>query len=493
MVTNQQVKRLWRLLAQGKPLYQSAQKAGMSMKTGRKYRNARALPGELAKPHTWRTRKDPFAEVLPQVFEMLEKSPGLQAKTILEELQHREPGVFKDGQLRTLQRVVKGWRALKGPAREVYFPQRHDPARLCQSDFTNMNALGITICGEPLQHLVYHFVLTYSNWETFSLCFSESFESLSDGLQSALWELGGVPEVHRSDRLSAAVHNLGGKSGEFTARYQALLSHYGLTGQRIQAAKANENGDVEQRHYRFKVAVEQALMLRGSQDFESRGAYEQFLRELVQRLNAGRTAKFQEELALLRPLPSSKLAAVRWLQARVTSWSTVNLERRTYSVHSRLRGEQVKAKLSHDTVEIYFGDSFVEAFPRLSGADSVCINYRHIIDSLVRKPGAFERYLYRDALFPTSYFRMAYDHLVGTTPLRAVKEYLRILELAAKGSEEQVNAVLKDLVTHGQPCSATIVAERLKEGIQVAPTDIVINPISLDVYDDLLCIEGDSP
>ena len=139
-----------------------------------------------------------------------------------------------------------------------------------------MNALGITICGEPLQHLVYHFVLTYSNWETFSLCFSESFESLSDGLQSALWELGGVPELHRSDRLSAAVHNLGGKSGEFTARYQALLSHYGLTGQRIQAAEANENGDVEQRHYRFKVAVEQALMLRGSQDFESRGAYVQF-------------------------------------------------------------------------------------------------------------------------------------------------------------------------------------------------------------------------
>jgi len=487
VVKDHQVKILRRSLSRGEPLYRAAAKSGMSIKTARKYRRSDLLPSEAAKPHQWRTRKDPFSAVWGEVRVLLEINAGLQAKTIFEELKRRHPGEFQDGQLRTLQRLVKRWGAIEGPAKEVFFPQRHDPARLCQSDFTHMTALGITIRGEPLAHLVYHFVLTYSNWETGYICYSESFESLSDGLQRALWELGGVPHCHRSDRLSAAVHNMGSSCGEFTTRYQALLSHYGLQGERIQGGKANENGDVEQRHHRFKTAVDQALMLRGSRDFESVEGYAAFLRELFGELNAGRTERFQEEQALLGPLPSNRLDTAKVVEARVTRWSTVTLEKRLYSVHSRLIGETVTARILVDTIELSLGRTLVDRFPRLRGDQTERINYRHIIDWLVRKPGAFERYLYREALFPTSYFRMAYDQLVYISPGRAVKEYLRILQLAARESQDKVNALLRELLTQERTISAADIGARLSLGADPPPvTDVHITPIRLDVYDELL-------
>ena len=232
-------------------------------------------PQEVRVEHVWRTREDPFDDVWAGVEEKLRINPGLEAKTLFEDLQRRYPGRFGDGQLRTLQRRVKIWRALEGPPREVFFPQVHKPGELCQSDFTSMNSLGVTIQRQPFEHLLYHFVLTYSNWETGTICFSESFESLSEGLQNALWELGGVPEGHRTDRLSAAVQKPD-QPEEFTQRYRALLGHYGLQGHKTQAESPNENGDVEQRHYRFKKAVEQSLMLRGSCDFASRQDYAVF-------------------------------------------------------------------------------------------------------------------------------------------------------------------------------------------------------------------------
>ena len=187
--------------------------------------------------------------------EQVATNPGLEAKTLFEALQRKYPGQFADGQLRTLQRRIKRWRATEGPEREVFFAQQHVPGRLGQSDFTHMNELGITIGGQSFPHMLYHFVLTYSNWEAVTVCYSESFESLSEGLQNALWELGGVPLEHRTDRLSTAVNNVS-EEREFTARYEALLRHYRMAGQKIQTGKANENGDVEQRHHRLKRAVE---------------------------------------------------------------------------------------------------------------------------------------------------------------------------------------------------------------------------------------------
>ena len=224
MVTDQQVRRLFKLMQTEATGYIAAAKAGMDEKTARKYMNAGKLPSELLIEHTWRTRTDPFEAHWEEVREQLAESPGLEAKTLFEDLQRRFPGVFPDGQLRTLQRRVKRWRALEGPSKEAFFPQLHRPGELAQSDYTHMGKLGITINKQPFDHLVYHFVLTYSNWETGSICYSESFESLSEGLQAALWELGGVPRTHQTDRLTAAVHNAL-HAEEFTQRYQALLKH----------------------------------------------------------------------------------------------------------------------------------------------------------------------------------------------------------------------------------------------------------------------------
>ena len=217
IVTDRQVRRLHALLKSGKPLLVAAMRVDMDRKTARKYRDQAKLPSELETwPRTWRTREDPFADVWEEVREQLELSPGLQAKTLFEWLQRRYPGRFEDGQLRTLQRRVRQWEATSGPPKEVFFAQTHHPGRLGASDFTHMTSLGVTIGGQPFDHMVYHFVLTYSNWETASICFSESFESLSDGLQQALWVLGGVPQRHRTDRMSLAVNNASDKK-EFTA------------------------------------------------------------------------------------------------------------------------------------------------------------------------------------------------------------------------------------------------------------------------------------
>jgi hypothetical protein len=221
MITDAQVRKLRRFLNEQRTLSQAAAKANMDEKTARKYRRLGRPPSELAKPHLWVTRPNPFAEVWPEVCDLLALHPGLQAKTIFADLQRRYPGRFADGQLRTLQRHSRRWRALSGPAKEVFFAQVHEAGRLAASDFKDLSSLGVTIGGQRFDHLVYHFVLTYSNWETVTVCFSESFESLSEGLQNALWELGGVPQRHRTDRLSTAVNNMA-DSRAFTERYQGL-------------------------------------------------------------------------------------------------------------------------------------------------------------------------------------------------------------------------------------------------------------------------------
>ena len=168
-----------KLLNQEQTLSLAAAKSGMDEKTARKYRRLRKLPSEMNKERDWRTREDSFKEMWEKVRSKLELNPGLQAKTLFKDLQRRHPGKFQDGQLRTLQRRVKEWRALEGPPKEVFFEQRHEPGELSQSDFTHMNGLGVRIEGQPFDHLLYHFVLTYSNWEWGTVCFSESFESLS--------------------------------------------------------------------------------------------------------------------------------------------------------------------------------------------------------------------------------------------------------------------------------------------------------------------------
>jgi hypothetical protein len=353
MATDLHIRRLRRLDQQGLSKRQAAAKAGIDDKTARKYRRLGKLPSEVRMEHTWKTRPNPFADVWPQVEEQLLLNPGLEAKTLFDWLQRLYPGRFAEGQLRTLQRHIKQWRALHGPAKEVFFTQVHQPGRLCASDFTHATSLNVTIAGQLFEHLIYHFVLTYSNWESGTVCFAESFESLSDGLQNALAELGGVPQLHRTDALTAAVPP-GSDRPTFQRRYQALLRHYGLQGPSINPTKSHENGDVEQSHRQFKRALDQALMLRGSRDFASRAAYEAFLRQLWCQRNRGRQARLAEELTLLRPLPGQRLDACQRIPVRVDSGSTIHVGGNTYSVASRLIGEWVEARVHADHIEVWY-------------------------------------------------------------------------------------------------------------------------------------------
>jgi hypothetical protein len=466
----------------------AAAKAGMDEKTARKYRMLGKLPSEVKAQHSWRTRKDPFADFWAEVEAKLEINPGLEAKTLFEDLQRRHRGRFADGQLRTLQRRVKRWRALQGPPKEVFFAQVHKPGELCQSDFTYMNSLGVSIQGQPFDHLIYHFVLSYSNWEAGSICFSECFESLSEGLQDALWQLGGAPKKHRTDRLSAAVQKPE-HPDEFTQRYEALLNHYGLQGEKAQAASPNEIGDIEQRHYRFKKALDQALMLRGSRDFSSRDEYGAFVCKLFSQLNAGRRQRLEEELKVLRRLPEKRLDSCKRLRVKVGRGSTIRVQNNVYSVDSRLIGEPVEVRLYAEHLEVCYAQQCVETIPRLRGESKHHIQYRHVIDWLVRKPGAFENYRYREDLFPTHRFRMAYDSLRQRQPSRAAKQYLRILHLAARENETAVDDVLRMLIDKETPITLEAVEAMLGSQQPLTPaTEIRIDEVDLCSYDALLSV-----
>lgn len=464
----------------------AAAKSGMSEKTAARYLKAGKLPSQMKKERHWRTRQDPFDAVWPEIERMLKVNPTLQSKYLFDYLCRNEPGTYQEGQLRTLQRRVKKWRISEGPAKEVMFPQVHYPGVQCQSDYTWMNDLGVTIANQPFDHLFYHFVLSYSNWEWGSVCFSESLESLKKGVQEALWTLGGVPKEHRSDNLTAAVINLQDRK-EFNENYLGVMNHYGLKPSRNNPGKGHENGDVEQSHHRFKQAVDQELMLRGSRDFENRKAYEKFLKEMLIRRNQMRSQRFAEELKSLRELPARRLEDYTESQARVSKFSTISVRKNVYSVNSRLIGEKVKVRLSADHLEIYFGGQRIERLPRLRGEGGHQINYRHVIKSLVKKPGAFANYKYQADLYPRFVFRLVYDWLRERKPAQATKDYLNILTMAAEESEEKVDRACRLLIREGKPLTYVVIREKVRAWEIPAEDKLVREPkANLKAYDGLL-------
>jgi hypothetical protein len=488
LVTDQQVRRLFALVKRENNQEIAAAKAGMDRKTARKYLRARRLPSELRQAPRWRTRTDAFAGVWEELGELLKINPGLEAKTLFDYLQRQHPGRFQDGQLRTLQRRVKVWRATEGPPKEVFFAQQHHPGRLSASDFVHMTDLEVTIQNQSFPHMLYHFVLTYSNWETGTVCFSESFESLCEGFQNAIWELGKVPRRHRTDRMSTAVNNVSNPV-EFTDRYEALLRYYDVVGEKIQTGEAHENGDVEQRHHRLKRAMEQELLLRGSRDFAGAADYGQFLKDLFRRLNAGRQQRLVEEMEAMKELPERRLESYKRERVKVDSGSLIYADRNVYSVPSRLIGEQVEARLYMDRVEIWYGQRKLEEMPRLRGRQKHRVDYRHIIDWLLRKPGALENYRYRHELFPTSRFRLLFDwlqdHLSGR---EASRQYLQILELAAKGSEAKVDESLQALLAKAEGSGTMITVEAVQEAVaesRTAGKEVEVAMVDLRLFDQL--------
>lgn len=463
----------------------AALRAGLHRNTARRYRDLGRVPSELA-PRTWRTREDPFVEEdWLAVAQQLAEAPELEAKVLFEDLVSRRPERYHAGQLRTFQRRVKTWRAQQGPAREVFFAQQHRPGEAMQTDFTWANELGVTLDGVPFEHLLCHSVLPYSNWWWPTVCFAESLAALRRGVQAAVFRLGRVTEFHQTDNSTAATHDLAtGKRG-FNAEYAALMRHLGMEPRTIEPGQSHQNGDVEALNGALKRRLAQHLLLRGSRDFASQETYEAWLHEVAEKANRLRQRQLNVELAAMRALRVERLPEYTEIEVRVSTWSTIRVKRNGYSVPSRLRGERVRVRIFDASLEVFYGGRQELTIPRLRGEGGHRIDYRHIIWSLVRKPGAFARYRYREEMFPTPAFRRAYDRLRAAQPvLRADLEYLRILHLAASTMESEVEAAL-ELLGEQVP-----LYERVHALVQPAPPaavpELAVPVVDLGSYDDLL-------
>ena len=492
MLTDGQVRVLRRKLMEGKTQEAAAAAADMSVRSARHWQSG-PYPSKAHRPHGWRTRCDPFAEgfeseIVPLL--TFDERRLLEARTLLGELERRHPGGFSTRHLRTLQRRLREWRALHGPEQEVYFPQEHPPGHEAAFDFTNCNDLGVTIRGEPFPHLLFELTLSYSSWRWQMVAASESFEATAAGVQGALWELGGVSEVLRSDNLSAATHDLRRSRGRaLNRRYRDLLDHYGLRATLIQVGEAHENGVVEQAHRRTKSILGQALLLRGSCDFSNIEEYQQWLCAVVEREHNSQVGeRLVEERRYLRPLPAAPIPAYTTLAARVRRWSTITVLGHIYSLPSRLIGERVTVRVYPERLEVYYRDQLVERLPRLHHKGQVHIDYRHIIRTLVRKPGAFARYRWREELFPSVVFRRAYDALRSRLGERASAEYVPILHLAAKHGAATVEQVLGPLLDCGERFDAEQLQNMIEPERPELPAMTITRP-DLRLYDALLSAE----
>ena len=332
----------------------------------------------------------------------------------------------------------------------MYFPQVHPPGREAQFDFTHCGELKVTIAGQSYPHLLFQLILSHSGWRYAEVAAGETFLALQQGLQNALWTLGGVPEVVRSDNTSAATHELRSSRGRaLNDNYAALLDHYSLRSTRINPGQSHENGVAEHAHYRLKDAIDQALILRGSRDFDTVDDYASFVRQMVERRNRLVQGKLEQELLCLRSLPPAPVPEYVNYQSKVRKWCTIQVAGHSYSVPSRLIGKEVQIRLYADWAEVYYQGHLVERMERVRGEGEANVNYRHVIGSLVRKPGAFARYRFREQLFPTMHFRLTYDALREWRGERADVEYVRILHLAATTMAATVDSALSTVAAGG--------------------------------------------
>ena len=485
--TDAQVRKLMEEFNKHGQVGRAALRADMDRKTARRYLREQKLPSELKEPRTWRTRQDPFEQEWPWVEEQLRTTPQLEAKVLFEALQERHPGRYADGQLRTLQRHVKRWRVLHGPEQDVFFSQQHRPGEAGQTDFTSGNELGITIAGVAFLHLLCNFVLPYSNWQWVTVCLSESYLALKRGVQEAVFQLGRRPEWHQTDNSTSATHRPRKGNREFNADYLALMRHLGMKPRTTKVGEKEQNGDVEASNGALKRRLKQLLLLRGSSDFDCVEHYEKWIASSVAAANVRRADKLAEELRVMGKVDVSRLPEYKELDVRVTEWSTIRFLYNTYSVPSRLKGQQVRVRAYERHVEVLYAGESQLVTERLRGRHGHRINYRHIIWSLVRKPGAFARYRYRDELFPSLSFRRAYDAIVSEQPnIRGDLEYLRILHLAAATLEADVDIALACLLEDGQTPTVEAVKELVSPELSNKMPNLGELSVDLSVYDDLL-------
>jgi len=470
----------------------AAAKASISIATAYRLEKDSRLPSQKKAPRE-RRRPDPLADIFDaEVVPMLKAAPGIRAIAIFDEMIRRHPELGA-GIRRTLERRIRSWRAIHGEEQEVIFRQVHEPGRMGLSDFTDMGAAGITIAGQPLDHRLYHFRLAYSGFEHAHVVLGgESLVALAEGLQNALWSLGGVPLEHRSDSLSAAFRNLDKDArADLTVRYEDLCSHYGMTPSRNNAGVAHENGSIEGPHGHLKRAINDALLMRGSSDFDDLAAYRRFVDEIVSRCNARNSKRIDIERAELQELPGRRTSDYEEVTVRVTSSGGFRLRKVFYTVPSRLIGHRIRVRLFDDRLDIFIGGTQLMTLSRgrasPSGKHDQVVNYRHVIHSLRRKPMALLNLVYRDQLFPREAYRRTFDTLIERLPERQACRTM--VDLLAMAHERGCESELADQLT------ASLQARRLPDmaalRTRFAPDpdrlpNVVVRLAPLNAYEALL-------
>src|SRR5665213_277228 len=466
-------------------------KAGFSTSAAYRFEKDPRLPTQKKLPRE-RRRADPFADVWENdVLPMLKAAPGLRPISVFEELCRRHPELGS-GTRRTLERRVRAWRAVNGPDREVIFRQEHPPGRMGLSDFTEVADLAVTVAGQLLHCRLYHFRLPFSGFEHAHVVLGgESYLALAEGLQNALWSLGGVPEQHRSDSLSAAFRNLGADAKEdLTTRYEAFCGHYGMTPTRNNPGVSHENGSIESAHGHLKRALADALLLRASRDFDDLAAWRGFVDEIVGRGNARNAKRIDQERMALKKLPVRKTADYEEVNVDVTTSSAFTLRKVFYSVPSRLIGHRLRVRLYDDRLECFQGATPIVTLRRgralPSGKHGHVIDYRHVIHSLRRKPMALLNLVYRAQLFPRRAYRRAFEALLAAdSEKRACRTMVGLLALAHdRACEAELAAAIDAELDAGRLPDLDGFTRRFAPNPAAIP-DIAVELVPLHLYDEL--------
>jgi hypothetical protein len=468
----------------------AAAKAGFSTATAYRWEADPRLPSQKTTPRT-RRRPDPLAGIWEtEIVPMLKAAPGLRVVGLFEEICRRHPDLAP-GVRRTLERRVRAWRAEHGPDRDVIFRQEPVPGRLGLSDFTAMGDLGVSVAGVTLDHRLYHFRLAFSGWEHVHVVLGgESFVALAEGLQNALWALGGAPAEHRTDSLSAAFRNLDPDAArDATRRYEDLCAHYAMTPTRNNAGLAHENGAIESAHGHLKAAVEDALQLRGARDFDDLDAYRRFLDEIVGRRNARKRKPLELERLALRGLPVRRTADWEEDLVSVTSASGFSLRKVFYTVPSRLIGHRLRVRMFDDRLDCFLGSSVLMTLrrgrPHADGRRGHVIDYRHVIHALKRKPGAFLNLVYRDQLFPRPAFARLFDALLAREgDRRACKIIVEVLALAhEQACEADLAETIAAALDAGELPELAALRRRFVQTVDIPEVSVTLGPLS--AYDEL--------
>lgn len=490
-VTDHQM-RLFMKFRQTDSIAVAAAKASISTATGYRIADDPRLPSVKKAPRT-RRRPDPLGDLFAaEVVPMLEAAPGLRPIAVFEEMVRRHPDL-EPGIRRTLERRIRAWRAIHGEDREIIFRQTHEPGRIGLSDFTHTGDLGVTIAGETLDHRLYHFRLAYSGFQHVHVVLGgESFTALAEGLQGALWSLGGAPRQHRTDSLSAAFRNLDRDAHEdVTRRYETLCLHYGMEPTRNNAGIAHENGAIEGPHGHLKRAISDALLLRGSADFDNLDAYRRFLDELAGRHNARHVRRIESERATLQDLPERRSCDYEETVVRITSSGGFRLKKVFYTVPSRLIGHRLRVRVFDARLEVFVGGTHLLTLERgrahPDGRHDQVVSYHHVIHALRRKPMALLNLVYRDRLFPRAAYARAFQVLLEALSERqACKTAVGLLALA---HDRGCEADLADCLTADLDAGRLPDLDRLRARFAPDPErvpDVSVHLGSLKGYEDLL-------